>query len=256
MKPFYDYPHLLIRPKRSAIIQHGDIKQMKGSIKNRKVKGIVAIAAVLVGSNIEAVAFGRQIQDSITATGGTTISTPNLNRLSASSKMNLLLGKEFTVTKMGIVFKDRDRAAMNAAAVDLMYLIESLGDAPEAKELNAILKGILHFEKNGVETAMQIDKVFEKYSARQRKDDGWHARLGAASASLVYSAYYEDEASLRKDIATINDLLKIAPPSVQAELTNSLKSMSENIGEESLTTETMERITQMGLELFKSIEKG
>ncbi len=243
-----------MRPTRAAIIQHGEIKQMKGSLKNRQVKGMVAIAAVLVGSNIEAAAFDRQILNAFTAADGTYTSTLNLDRLSASSKMNLLLGKEFTVTKMGIVFKDRDRAAMNAAAVDLMYLIESLGDAPEAIELGPILKGVLHSEKTGVETAMQIDKVFDKYSARQRKDDGWHARLGAASTSLVYSAYYEDEGSLRKDMAKINDLLKTAPLDVQSELRTSLELISENVGEASLTAEAMERITQMGLELFKSIE--
>ena len=100
---------------------------------------------------------------------------------------------------------------------------------------------------------MQIDKVLIIWHASGR--DGWHARLGSASASLVYSAYYEDEASLRKDMAKINDLLKIAPASVQTGITNSLKLISDNIGEGSITPATMERITQMGLGLFKSIEK-
>lgn len=228
---------------------------MNRSLKNKKTKGLVAIVAVLAGSSIEAPAFDEQIQKSVAGVDRAYESSLNSSRLSATSKMNLLLGKEFTVTKMGMVFKDRDRAAMNAAAVELMCLIESLGNEPEAKELSIILKGVLRSEKNGLDTAMQIDEVFEKYSSRQRKDDGWHARLGAATASLVYSSYYDDEGSLRKDMATINDLLRIAPTDVQTELKASLRMMTNIVSEGVLTAEAMGRITQMGLELFRSIEK-
>jgi hypothetical protein len=193
------------------------------------------------------------------ANGRTALMQKTVDRVSHSlvlepGNSNFLLGKEFVVARMSASTMNSDRAAFHAAAVDLMYLIESLGESNEKVELRAILSSVLNRTVDADGASSRIDEVLGRYSLRQPKDDRWYLEIGAATARMVYSAFYADAERLESDLAKIALLSNDSPKSIDSALLMALKDLCAKNRNGRITDEEFETLTEQGLAIFKKIE--
>lgn len=170
------------------------------------------------------------------------------------TRSNFLLGKGFVVARMSASSMNSDRAAFHVAAVDLMYLIESLGESAETLELREVLRSMLNGKIDAAGASAKIDVVLGSYALRQPKDGRWYLESGAATASMVYSAFYADAERLEIDLAKIALLSKDSPKNVDSALLNALRSLCAKNKSGRISFEEFESLTELGLAIFKKIE--
>lgn len=150
--------------------------------------------------------------------------------LSTVNRTNFNLGSEFATALMNAARLDEGDSAAKAAMIDLIYLIDSLENQPEAAAvLQKTLKSIVRGTAKAAQVRLEIESASKSYSSRLTSEQQWYFKSGTAVTELVFSTYASDDAAMKKGLAEIKELIKTAPPKTSGEILVPMNNLAKYI---------------------------
>lgn len=218
-------------------------------MKNRiiKISGklfvVITLSAILAGA-----IFARKSENKA-ASGN------NLNELYISNvnRKNFNLGSKFVSALMDAAYLERDENAEKSTIVDLVYLIDFLEGQPETNALQKTLKSIVRGTSNAVQLHLEIENARKSYSKRLPPEQKWYFNSGTAVTNLVFNAYINDNAAMKRNLSEIRELVRIAPQGISDGILVPLNNLTKYIPKTVFTETDYTAVFQGAIGLVNTI---
>ena len=154
-------------------------------------------------------------------------SAANRGAVTLANGTNFNLGKDFAMAVFDAEGIDEDEESYNYTILNLVFLIDSLEGQPEAVQLQKTLKSVVRFTSDAATVKKEIEAVSKTYLARQKVDGKWYFNAGQASMNLMISTYMGEDAQIKKGLAELQALIKVAPKNTPKEIINPINSLAQ-----------------------------
>lgn len=160
------------------------------------------------------------------------------NRIAKTSTVNqnkFDLGRIFAYAIIDAEGLDENEEAYTYLVVDLAELIDKLEGSPEALKLQKVLKSVIRHTADGSQVRKEIESISKTYLAKQKSEQKWYFKSGSTVINLVLASYNGDDAEMKKRLAEIQVLIKIAPKSTSKEILNPMNQLAKYGGQTSFS---------------------
>lgn len=130
---------------------------------------------------------------------------------------------------------DSDDSARGYTIVDLVYLIDDLDGQAEAATLQALLKDVIHGNKNAKATVDQISAVSEGFFKRLTNEQKWYYCVGETQANLMIAAWSNDDATIKARLKDMQALAQLAPKGTSLSLVDAVSGLTKYMAKATFT---------------------
>lgn len=154
-----------------------------------------------------------------------------------SNQENFNLGKDFVMAMFDAEGVEDYEDATDYTILDLVYLIDRLEGQPEAVQLQKTLKSVVRGTGTAIQIRKEIELVSKAYLNRQKVDQKWYVNAGATTMNLSISTYFGEDAAIKKGLAELQALIKIAPNGTAREVLEPMNVLAKFVTKTAYTEE-------------------
>lgn len=179
----------------------------------------------------------RQVRIEIGSKGNDTakIATDKKSAAVLSNQNNFIIGKDFALAMFDAAALEDYEEALSYTIVDLVYLIDRLEGQPEVVQLQKTLKKVVRGTSTAIEIRKEIETVSKTYLNRQKADQKWYVNAGTTTMNLSISTYLEEDAAIKKGLAELQALIKIAPKGTPQEVIDPMNVLAKYVTKTAFT---------------------